>query len=260
MLVASGRASIFCYQTFRLTQDPIADPQKGKILMNMSLDPASVFEKFPKNHTKKSTSPMIFCIGPQILNETDIFNGTCGSFLCLGCFSELGFFSVNLAASSTWCFFVFFVVAFRFLFLEASVGFWMHPHFVYEKKKVGHFKKTPLPQFRIPGISVAASRNNLVLYHAPWTPVHIRRGISKFASVICSIFAVIAYATMWFHVPFFGWGLGFIPGFVVFGAFLAERIWLSWSIRNWIEAQMGHFGDLPDTSRDSSGGKGVTVN
>lgn len=147
MLVASGRASIFCYQTFRLTQDPIADPQKGKILMNMSLDPASVFEKFPKNHTKKSTSPMIFCIGPQILNETDIFNGTCGSFLCLGCFSELGFFSVNLAASSTWCFFVFFVVAFRFLFLEASVGFWMHPHFFYEKKRLAISKKRHFPSF-----------------------------------------------------------------------------------------------------------------
>ena len=88
--------------------------------------------------------------------------------------------------------------------------------FFLRKKKVGHFKKTPLPQFRIPGISVAASRNNLVLYHAPWTPVHIRRGISKFASVICSIFAVIAYATMWFHVPFFWVGFRFHPRFCCF--------------------------------------------
>lgn len=108
--------------------------------MNMSLDPASLFEKFPKNHTKKSTSPMIFCIGPQILNETDIFNGTCGSFLCLGCFSELGFSRLIPLLHQCVVFWLFCCCFPFFCSWRHQLDFECIPIFWLRKNKVCHFK------------------------------------------------------------------------------------------------------------------------
>ena len=155
-------------------------------------------------------------------------------------FFRAWFFSVNLAASSMRCFLAFLLLLSVFCSWRHQLDFECIPIF-FTKKKVGHFKKTPVPQFRIPGISAAASRNNPVLYHAHWTPVHIRRGISKLLGENMTPlkwnswnltkspslekglhlsnlhFAVIAYAALWFHVTLFFWvGFRFHPSFVVF--------------------------------------------
>ena len=193
--------------------------------MSLSLDPASVFEKFPKNHTKKLTSPMIFCIGPQILNETDIFNGTCGSFLCLGCFSELGFSrSISLLRQCDvfWlfrCCFPFFVPGSISWILNASQSFFLR------KNKVGHFKKTA-------SFPVSNPRNLSGCF--PQQPCVIPRSLDSCTYQAGHLKVCICQTSILRSKPmpqcgsmlpfFFGWGLGFIPVLLFFGAFLVERI------------------------------------